>query len=170
MRLFAEQGYESTTLPQIAEAAGVSRTTLLRYFPSKGAIIWHDVDGLNEAVAAALRAVPAERPWREALVELFTDVPVPPVEQLEISRFRMRLMHREAALRQQLAAFTQEGAKDVQAFIAERLGEPVDALRPAVLASAVNAALVTAWMWWALHTDEGDPREAIRAGLSTIGF
>lgn len=40
--LFLEQGYANTSLASIAEAAGVSRTTLFAYFPSKRDLIWED--------------------------------------------------------------------------------------------------------------------------------
>jgi transcriptional regulator GlxA family with amidase domain len=35
LRLFREQGYEATTVEQIAEAAEVSHSTFFRYFPTK---------------------------------------------------------------------------------------------------------------------------------------
>ena len=39
LRLFREQGYEATTMEQIAEAAEVSPSTLFRYFPTKKALV-----------------------------------------------------------------------------------------------------------------------------------
>jgi AcrR family transcriptional regulator len=37
MRLFREQGYEATTIEQIAAAAEVAPSTCFRYFPAKSA-------------------------------------------------------------------------------------------------------------------------------------
>lgn len=39
LRLFLEQGYEATTVQQIADAAEVSLSTLFRYFPSKAQLV-----------------------------------------------------------------------------------------------------------------------------------
>jgi len=63
LRLFAEQGYEATTVTGIAAAAGVSHTTFFRYFPTKEDVVLGDeYDPLLEA---ALR----NRPESEDLVE-----------------------------------------------------------------------------------------------------
>ncbi len=71
IRLFSEQGYESTTVEQIAAAAGVSRRTLFRQFRSKEDMIFADHESLLAQVADRLSgdddAPDAERtgddPW-----------------------------------------------------------------------------------------------------------
>jgi AcrR family transcriptional regulator len=40
--LFRKQGYDETTVAEIAEAADVSQTTFFRYFPSKEALVVED--------------------------------------------------------------------------------------------------------------------------------
>ncbi len=39
LRLFVEQGYEATTVQQVAEAAEISLSTLFRYFPTKAQLV-----------------------------------------------------------------------------------------------------------------------------------
>jgi AcrR family transcriptional regulator len=55
LRLFAEQGYEATTVGQIAEVADVSLSTLFRYFPTKAQLVLRvDLASLvRDAFAAA---------------------------------------------------------------------------------------------------------------------
>jgi len=42
--LFEKNGYESTTMAEIAEASGISRRTLFNYFPAKEALLYPAVD------------------------------------------------------------------------------------------------------------------------------
>jgi AcrR family transcriptional regulator len=63
MRLFAERGFDATTVDEVADAAGVSRRTLFRYFGSKGDIVMEWARGTTSLLTTALRArPPAEEP------------------------------------------------------------------------------------------------------------
>nr|BFE83596.1 hypothetical protein GCM10020093_061970 [Planobispora longispora] len=57
LRLFAEQGYEATTVEQIAEAAEISPSTFFRYFPAKEDVVLQD--DYDPPVAALLAGQPA---------------------------------------------------------------------------------------------------------------
>jgi AcrR family transcriptional regulator len=61
LRLFAERGLESTTLDEVAEAAGFTKGAIYRQFPSKGAFLL----SLFEQYAAVARAGAGARraPW-----------------------------------------------------------------------------------------------------------
>ncbi len=52
--LFDEQGYENTTVDQIAERAGVGRTTYFRNFPSKEDVIFPDHAAILDAISGRL--------------------------------------------------------------------------------------------------------------------
>lgn len=76
LRLFREQGFQATTVEQIAEAAEVAPSTVFRYFATKDDLaVLDDYYSLAEAVSAALAAQPpAVHPvqaLRDALREVF---------------------------------------------------------------------------------------------------
>ena len=54
LRLFSTQGYEETSVEQIAEAANVSRRTLFRYFSGKGDIILAWTSDMTQALNVAI--------------------------------------------------------------------------------------------------------------------
>jgi AcrR family transcriptional regulator len=58
LKLFLAQGYEETTLDQIAEAAGVSRRTVFHYFAQKEDILLAWKEGLGQAMRTAILAQP----------------------------------------------------------------------------------------------------------------
>jgi len=62
LRLFAEQGFDSTTIDQISAEAGVSKRTFFRYFSSKASVLWSEFDTEVGTIRAALAAVPPEVP------------------------------------------------------------------------------------------------------------
>ncbi|WP_124710279.1 TetR family transcriptional regulator [Gordonia insulae] len=62
IRLFSEQGYESTTVEQIAAAAGISRRTFFRQFGAKEDVIFADHEALLAQVAAHLDTADDD-PW-----------------------------------------------------------------------------------------------------------
>src|SRR5262245_52421525 len=62
--LFRRKGFDQVTVNDLAEAAGVSRSTFLRYFASKEEAVLCAFDSQGDLVAAALRDRPAgEGDW-----------------------------------------------------------------------------------------------------------
>ncbi|RAG84625.1 TetR family transcriptional regulator [Streptacidiphilus pinicola] len=66
-QLFQERGFESTTVRDIAAAAGVGERTFFRYFPSKESLVLQQVRDLVPLLAAEIRRRPAAEPPLAAL-------------------------------------------------------------------------------------------------------
>src|SRR5262249_2721301 len=77
LRLFREQGYDATTVSQIAEAAEVSESTFFRYFPTKeDVVLWDDFDPRTiEAFRAQPRGKNPIAAFRAALGEVMGTLP-----------------------------------------------------------------------------------------------
>ncbi|WP_216899996.1 TetR/AcrR family transcriptional regulator [Nocardia alni] len=68
LELFSEQGYDATTTAQIAERAGLTKTTLFRLFPDKREIVFQGQGMLVELVTTGIEDAPAESPPAELVV------------------------------------------------------------------------------------------------------
>jgi AcrR family transcriptional regulator len=58
--LVRREGFENVTINDLAAAAGVSRSTFLRYFPSKEDAVLGPIDAQGELFADAVRSRPAD--------------------------------------------------------------------------------------------------------------
>ncbi|PLW72300.1 TetR family transcriptional regulator, partial [Streptomyces sp. DJ] len=101
--LFEQQGYEATTVEQIAEAAEISPSTFFRYFPAKEDVLLGD--GYEPLVEAALRDRPAGEPLAESvrqalLQQLRLQLAQDPEETLQF----LRIAQRVPAVRSRMAA------------------------------------------------------------------
>jgi AcrR family transcriptional regulator len=66
LELFAERGYENTTVLDIAERAGVAKSTFFRHFRDKREVLFGE-DALTGPLIAAIVAAPAEAGPLEAM-------------------------------------------------------------------------------------------------------
>jgi len=59
LELYGERGFESTTVAEIAERAGLTKRTFFRYFADKREVLFHGSERLAETFATAIAAAPA---------------------------------------------------------------------------------------------------------------
>jgi AcrR family transcriptional regulator len=74
IELFAEQGYDATTVEQIAAGAGLARSTFFRHFGNKREILFGGQDGLASRLADGIEKAPLEQTALEAIETAFTDI------------------------------------------------------------------------------------------------
>ena len=68
-KLFAERGFHATSAADIAAAAGVTERTLFRYFPTKVALVFDEVDAVLPEMLQVIRERPVEEPPYRAICE-----------------------------------------------------------------------------------------------------
>ncbi len=173
MRLFDERGVDSVTMTEIAEAAGVSRRTLFRWFPSKASLVW---GGTIEADERFERAWTKARSARDqgslTLFELIREAYAASISPLgetrDITRLRLKLIDRHPEvfaagheLRSQLSTHLIE-------HLAEELGLTVDSLRVTVLSAAITSASYSALAWWARTDDPRPPAQVLDEALGAL--
>ncbi len=56
--LFTEQGYDATTVAQIAEGAGITRSTFVRYFPDKRDLLAAGQETLSQLLVEGIADAP----------------------------------------------------------------------------------------------------------------
>jgi AcrR family transcriptional regulator len=157
--LFIEQGYDETTMEQIAERAEVGSTTLYRYFPSKDLLI---LDRLRQSMdlGALLRERPADEPLDVALgATIRASLQDAHDEDGRTTALR-RIIDNAPVPRARLWELLAQAQRDLESAIAERMDRPADDL-PVVLTAGVAFAVfqVAADKWWA--GDHGSSAAAV---------
>lgn len=151
--LFAERGFEATTVDDIAAAVGVGRRTLFRYFDSKNDIAWGDFDAVMERLRVALDEGD-ELPLMEALRHGVVESNSYPPDQQPGLRTRMTLITGSAALQAHSALRYAEWRGVVAEWAAARLGEAPDDLRPRVLGYVALGSAMASFERWVASEDE----------------
>ena len=140
LRLFAVQGYQQTTIDQIADAAEVSPSTFFRYFGTKEETVMFD--RLDPLLMANFEGQPAEvdvlTAMRATLREVGADLD-PRVAEQELER--MRLITTVPELRMRLADSFGQGISMLAAAIGRRTGRGPDDEDVLTLAGAITGVV-----------------------------
>ena len=133
--LFTEQGYDSTTVAQIAERAGLNPSTFFRHFPDKREVLFAGQDTLAQLFADGIAAAPASAPPLQAVAAALDAVAIafPPgrrdlgPQRRAVIAANAELQERDALKRAGFAAAMTEalqarGVPDPAAALAAELG------------------------------------------------
>src|ERR1700678_1627972 len=140
LRLFTDQGFESTTIEQIAAEAGVSKRTFFRYFSSKAGVLWSEFDSEVDTIRAALAEVPTTVPMMDAIRRAVVTANHYGPQDVPELRVRMNLIATVPALQSSAAVHYAAWEEAISDFAATRLGQPAESLYPLAVGRATLAA------------------------------
>jgi AcrR family transcriptional regulator len=151
LELFAERGYDQTTVAEIADAADVSTRTIFAYFESKEDILFCDEPAFYESLKEALDTRPAGVTTVDALREYLRSA----VSQDDSMKMRKKIVAEAKSLRlAERARFAQ-----AEELLAESIARDLDSgpgdIRPAVVAASMTAAFTT--MRDRVEAESGEP-------------
>jgi AcrR family transcriptional regulator len=153
--LFSRQGFEATTIDQIAAAAGMSRRTFFRYFTGKDELVLARLVESGESVVDALRERPTDEPVWTSLRRAFDGGVVQQETHADIARPLLVMLRTEPGVRGSVVEWRRRWQELLEPVVAERLprrraGSAPDVRAAAIVASALSC-LETAQDAWADH-------------------
>jgi AcrR family transcriptional regulator len=167
LRLFREQGYDETSIEEIAEAAEVSPSTVFRYFPTKPDLVIYD--DLDERMIEAFRAQPPELNALQALRASFrSGFGGLAGEEMALQLERERLLRGVPELQSAMLGEFARTVGEIAELVAERAHRPADDDAVLALAGAVMGIAIAAWF----AVDEDAPAERfldrVDAGMALL--
>ena len=162
LRLFAEQGFEHTTVDEIVAACDVSRRTFFRYFSSKEDVLSHEKTEHGEAIFDLIAARPADEPPLQSLRVVILALAADFAQQKERLLTRAQIVRATPSLRSADWDKQNEGVDRIVEALGRRSPDPLDAEQTyqlRLLGRATLAALMTALDRWV----DGDGEEDIVA-------
>jgi AcrR family transcriptional regulator len=160
-RLFVADGFDETSIDDVARAAGISRRTFFRYFATKADVLFVDSPADLARLRDGLAHPPLGVPYRQVVIGAVAEaLRVPPGEE-EWARQRAELILTVPTL-QAHAAVVFAAWRSVAADYARTLGA-VDAMFPLAVGHAVLAATLAAHEHWI--TAPGSDLAEVLAGM-----
>ena len=144
LRLFREQGYDETSIEQIAQSAEVSPSTVFRYFPTKPDLVIYD--DLDERMIEAFRVQPPELNAVQALrASLRSGFGGLAGDEMAVQLERERLMRSVPELQAAMLGEFARTVGEIADLVAERSRRPADDDAVLALAGAVIGIAIAAW-------------------------
>jgi AcrR family transcriptional regulator len=168
IRLFAERGFEQTTVDDIAAAADVSPRTFFRYFPSKVDALFADLEERQARMQRALDERPEDEPILEAVRRVVLEFAGEFFADPDLFATRVRLMLENPALFAHGLERMARLEEQIAAAVARELRAPETDIRPRLVGAVAIAAVRATSATWAARDGRGDPRKLVDQGFDLI--
>lgn len=167
--LFADRGYDTTTVEDIASAAGVSLRTFYRYCPAKE-------DALTPLYASSVGQLvdvladhPVAEPLSTAIEASFgTATAERRLEDAARARRLVRVLGTVPVLKMRWLAAGREMQERLAPALASRVDAPVDSLEVRLLTTAVLDAFTVTMEYWAWQDEPEELVDLMRRALAFL--
>jgi AcrR family transcriptional regulator len=163
VRLFQENGYEETTIEQIAAAVEISPSTFFNYFPSKEDVVLYDA--YDPMIVTLLGSRPSDEPLSDAVRAVLATIGIALEKDRDVVFARSKLMVEVPDLRARLWEELERAQVFLGAIAGARTGRDPEDFEIRVVIMALVAAMMEATREWV----RGDGKESL-SGLLTRAF
>ena len=145
-RLFQKQGYEETTIEQIAAAVEISPSTFFNYFRTKEDVVLYDA--YDPMILTLFQSRPSDEPLSESVRAVLDQLTGTLEDDREIILARSKLLLETPDLRAKLWSEIERAQTFFGVLLAERTGRAPDDFEFRVVAIALVAAMMEAATEW----------------------
>lgn len=164
--LFLERGYDATSVADITQRAGVSRSSFFNYFTSKSDVLW---SGVDERIGRAFTSL--EMLGKGATGDAVRGILLLVVRDFEPDPLALALRNASAmGLQEELVRDTGLRLARLSAAVSGAArASGVDVIRADILGAAHAAAVLSSLRVWAEHgAGQGTPEAVLLDALGTI--
>ena len=157
LRLFSEQGYDETTVAQIAREAGVSQRTLFRYFGTKEDLLGGNQHRFGQVLTGTIsQQPPGVGVWEALRTGVVAVLALHDSRELALERFR--LLHNTPSLRAAWLEKRLQFQEDLAPLVEARMNAAVGSadLRARAVIATAFACLDAASMTWVANDGKDD--------------
>ena len=166
LRLFVKQGYEETTIEQIAAAAEISPSTFFNYFPTKEDVVLFDA--YDPVAIRMFLERPKDEPLNVVVRRVLEELSAVFQRDEDLIRARGRLFLEVRELRARMWEETERTLVIINQILAERTGRRPDDFELRVTARLVTAAIMEATLEWLRSNGRHDLVELSNRALDVV--
>ncbi|HEV2034756.1 MAG TPA: TetR family transcriptional regulator [Candidatus Dormibacteraeota bacterium] len=166
MRLFQEQGYEETTIEEIAQAAEISPSTFFNYFPTKEDVVLYD--RYDPIIASLMLSRPSDEPPSVVMKRAFEALALMLERDRDVIVARATLALQVPALRARFWEELERARDLVSGVIAARTGRNPDDFELRVLSMVLVTAAFEATQEWLKRGGKGSMFELVNQALEAV--